>query len=87
MRFLIINGEKIYNANSSLTAFIMGSLLELGVEDEKELKELGEISSWVYMKGERLDIGDITDYVYEHRDTIRDLSPRDIIEKIVEAQW
>lgn len=87
MRFLIINGEKIYNANNSLTAFIMGSLLELGVEDEKELERLGEISKHTYLKANFTDITRIIDYVYEHRDTIEEMDTREILDEIVGSEW
>ena len=79
--------NKTYETSSLISGFALGGLLELGIKDKKELEELSEIIKEVYIKGEGLDIGNITDYVYNNRNTIRELATRDIIEKIVEAQW
>jgi hypothetical protein len=87
MRYLIIDNEKIYHANSNIVAFITGALLQLGVDNDKELKRLGDICENVYLKASFTDLGRIVDYVYEQRDKIEEMDTREILDEITGGQW
>jgi hypothetical protein len=87
MRYLIIDNEKIYHANSNIVAFITGALLQLGVDNDNELKRLGDICENVYLKASFTDLGRIVDYVYEQRDKIEEMDTREILDEITGGQW
>jgi hypothetical protein len=87
MRFLVIDGDKIYNSSSNIVAFITGALLQLGVKEDTELKRLGDTIEDIYSKVQHIDLSDILDYVYYNSDKIGVFTRQDWVDKIVEAQW
>jgi hypothetical protein len=87
MRFLVIDGDKIYNSSSVVVSFITGVLLQLGVKEDIEIKRLGDTIEDIYSKVQHINLGDIIDYVYYNSDKIGVFTRNDWVDKIVEAQW
>jgi hypothetical protein len=86
MRYMIITDDSIvYYAESNISAFITGALLQLGVRG-KQLKELGDIIEDIYTKVQHVDLGDIVDYVYYNDDKVGTFTRSEWVEKILEGQ-